>query len=473
MVDQNSQFYAILTNVGTAKQANADALGIPWKITQLGVGDANGLDPTPNATQTSLINEWRRAPLNQLKVDDKDSSIIVAEQVIPAEIGGRWIREIALYDSDGDMVAVANCPPTYKPLLNQGSGRTQVVRMNLIVSSSSNVQLKIDPSVVLATREYVDSLTVRASQAEAEAGTEPYKIMTPLRVFQAIAKVVVQATETVFGWAKIATQGQVTTGTDDKTIITPKKLRAAQATKAEAEAGTDDTKLMTPLRALQSALKQMNSIGLAITNAPTLATFEAITPGGNYLAFAGGNGSPTPGGPPSDRNSQIGVIAITPRAGCTYYLAFENGTSSATRRIWFGQYNVIEGVGSIYWSSALTSDQIATQAQVNAGTDDATVVTPKKLRAGVSWLLAGNGFLALPSWLGGFIFQWGSVTLVNGVLTIQLTIEYPSIHLVAIPVHQTPTGAIAMSVNTLTKTGVTINAATAGSHSVRYFSVGV
>lgn len=155
MVDQNSQFYAILTNVGAAKQANADALGIAWKITHMGVGDANGTDPTPNANQASLINEWRRAPLNQLKVDDKNSAIIVAEQVIPADVGGRWIREIALYDADGDMVAVANCAPTYKPLLSQGSGRTQVVRMNLIVSSSSNVELKIDPSVVLATREWV------------------------------------------------------------------------------------------------------------------------------------------------------------------------------------------------------------------------------------------------------------------------------------------------------------------------------
>lgn len=155
MVDQNSQFYAILTNVGAAKQANADALGIAWKITQMGVGDANGTDPTPNATQTSLINEWRRAPLNQLKVDDNDASIIVAEQVIPADIGGKWIREIGLYDADGDLVAVANCAPTYKPVLSQGSGRTQVLRMSLVVSNAANVQLKIDPSVVLATREWV------------------------------------------------------------------------------------------------------------------------------------------------------------------------------------------------------------------------------------------------------------------------------------------------------------------------------
>ena len=171
MVDQNSQFYAILTNVGAAKQANADALGIPWNITQMGVGDANGTDPTPNATQTSLIKEWRRAPLNQLKVDDKDPSIIIAEQIIPADVGGHWIREIALYDSDGDMVAVANCAPTYKPLLSQGSGRTQVVRMNLIVSSSSNVQLKIDPSVVLATREYVDAAILNVLPKNKTAGT--------------------------------------------------------------------------------------------------------------------------------------------------------------------------------------------------------------------------------------------------------------------------------------------------------------
>lgn len=161
MVDQTSQFYAILTNVGAAKQANADALGIPWTFSQMGVGDGNptGLEnpplPMPTSSQTALLNEWRRAPLNQLKVDPNNAAVIIAEQIIPADVGGKWIREIALYDADGDMVAVANCPPTFKPLLSQGSGRTQVVRVNLIVSSSSNVQLKIDPSVVLATREWV------------------------------------------------------------------------------------------------------------------------------------------------------------------------------------------------------------------------------------------------------------------------------------------------------------------------------
>ena len=188
MVDQTSQFYAILTNVGAAKQANADALGIAWKITQMGVGDANGTDPTPNATQTSLLNEWRRAPLNQLKVDDKNSAIIIAEQVIPADVGGKWIREIALYDADGDMVAVANCAPTYKPLLSQGSGRTQVVRMNLVVSSASNVQLKIDPAVVLATREWVtEELARQDFKHSVQVATTANIALTGLQTVDGIA----------------------------------------------------------------------------------------------------------------------------------------------------------------------------------------------------------------------------------------------------------------------------------------------
>ncbi|MGY2363468.1 phage tail protein [Pseudomonas azotoformans] len=156
MIDRNSQFMAILTNVGAAKLANANALGIPWNLTALGVGDANGTDPVPSATQIKLINEQRRAPLNQLRVDPANAAVIIAEQVIPADVGGWWIREIGLYDSDGDLVAVSNCAPSFKPALDQGSGRTQIVRMNFIVSSINNIVLKIDPAIVLATREYVD-----------------------------------------------------------------------------------------------------------------------------------------------------------------------------------------------------------------------------------------------------------------------------------------------------------------------------
>ena len=176
MIDANSQFFAILTNVGMAKQANADALGIPWLITQMGVGDANpnGLadppNPVPSASQTKLLNEWRRKPLNQLKIDPVNPAVIIAEQIIPADEGGKWIREIGLYDADGDLVAVANCAPSFKPLLSQGSGRTQVVRMNFIVTSTGNIQLKIDPAIVLASRAYVDAAILEVLPKNKAAG---------------------------------------------------------------------------------------------------------------------------------------------------------------------------------------------------------------------------------------------------------------------------------------------------------------
>lgn len=151
-----AKYFAILTNQGAARLANAAALGTKLNLTQMAVGDANGTLPTPDPSQTKLINQKRIAPLNLLTVDPANTSQIIAEQIIPENEGGFWIREIGLYDDDGILIAVANCPETYKPQLQEGSGRTQTIRMILIVSSTSAITLKIDPAVVLATRQYVD-----------------------------------------------------------------------------------------------------------------------------------------------------------------------------------------------------------------------------------------------------------------------------------------------------------------------------
>ncbi len=155
-----AKYFAILTNQGAAKLANATMLGTKLNLTQLAVGDANGTLPTPDPAQTKLINQKRIAPLNLLTVDPDNTSQIIAEQIIPENEGGFWIREIGLYDDDGILIAVANCPETYKPQLQEGSGRTQTIRMILIVSSTSAITLKIDPSVVLATRKYVDDKVI-------------------------------------------------------------------------------------------------------------------------------------------------------------------------------------------------------------------------------------------------------------------------------------------------------------------------
>ncbi|MCT9905266.1 phage tail protein [Escherichia coli] len=152
----STKFYTLLTEIGAAKLASATALGVPLKITHMAVGDGGGALPTPDAKQTALVNEKRRAALNMLYIDPQNSSQIIAEQVIPENEGGWWIREVGLFDESGALIAVGNCPESYKPQLAEGSGRTQTVRIVLITSSTDNITLKIDPAVVLATRKYVD-----------------------------------------------------------------------------------------------------------------------------------------------------------------------------------------------------------------------------------------------------------------------------------------------------------------------------
>ncbi|HBA3244847.1 TPA: phage tail protein, partial [Escherichia coli] len=159
------KYYAILTNQGAARLANATMLGSKLNLTQMAVGDANGVLPTPNPAQTKLINQKRIAPLNLLSVDPNNQSQIIAEQIIPEDEGGFWIREIGLYDDKGVLIAVANCPETYKPQLQEGSGRTQTIRMILVVTNTKAITLKIDPSVVLATRKYVDDKISKHEQS--------------------------------------------------------------------------------------------------------------------------------------------------------------------------------------------------------------------------------------------------------------------------------------------------------------------
>ena len=159
------KYYAILTNQGAARLANATMLGSKLNLTQMAVGDANGVLPTPDPAQTKLINQKRIAPLNLLNVDPNNQSQIIAEQIIPEDEGGFWIREIGLYDDKGVLIAVANCPETYKPQLQEGSGRTQTIRMILVVTNTKAITLKIDPSVVLATRKYVDDKISKHEQS--------------------------------------------------------------------------------------------------------------------------------------------------------------------------------------------------------------------------------------------------------------------------------------------------------------------
>jgi len=151
-----AEFFCIPTDIGAAKIANKIALRQPIELTAMSVGDGNGTTPIPDKTRRTLVNERRRALLNTLFEDPDNPGAFIAELVLPPDVGGWYITELGLHDIDGDLCYIANCPPTYKPLLTEGATRTQTVRMQIVVTDGLTVTLKVDPTIVLATRKYVD-----------------------------------------------------------------------------------------------------------------------------------------------------------------------------------------------------------------------------------------------------------------------------------------------------------------------------
>ncbi|MFK8328507.1 phage tail protein [Pseudomonas sp. BJa5] len=151
-----ASYFTLLTNVGAAKLANAIALQQDFTISQMAIGDGGGSLPVPSTSRTALVNEVRRGPVNRVEKDPDNPAWVVVEQVLPPEIGGWTIREVGLYDAEGDLVAYGNYPETYKPVLAEGSARTQTIRFIAEVGSAEAVTLKVDPSIVLATREWAE-----------------------------------------------------------------------------------------------------------------------------------------------------------------------------------------------------------------------------------------------------------------------------------------------------------------------------
>ncbi|MGL5596600.1 MAG: phage tail protein [Aeromonas sp.] len=150
-------YFTMLTKAGLAKAANCLALGIPFNVSAMGLGDGNGQPITPNADMTKLVHEVRRAPINDLVTDPDSPGLFIAEQFVPADVGGFTVREMALYDDHGVMIAVGNTPPTPKLDISSGASSEQQFRFCLLLVNGENAVIQIDPSAVIATRKYVDN----------------------------------------------------------------------------------------------------------------------------------------------------------------------------------------------------------------------------------------------------------------------------------------------------------------------------
>ena len=395
----STKFYTLLTDIGAAKLASAAALGVPLKITHMAVGDGGGVLPTPDAKQTALVNEKRRAALNMLYIDPQNSSQIIAEQVIPENEGGWWIREVGLFDESGALIAVGNCPESYKPQLAEGSGRTQTVRMVLITSSTDNITLKIDPAVVLATRKYVDDkvlelkVYVDDKMAKHLAAPDPHSQYAP------------KESPTLTGTPKAPTPAE---GNNTTQIATTAFVQAA---------------LMALINGAPATLDTLKEIAAAINNDPKFSTTI-----NNALALKAPLSSPALTGTPtaptaaqSVNNTQIATTAFVKSAIAAMVgsapaaldtlnelaAALGNDPNFATTMLnaLSGKQpldNTLTNLSGKDVAGLLTYLGLGEAAKRNVGTGANQIPDMGSFTLSVS----GTGYQKLPS---GFILQWGSI----------------------------------------------------------------
>ncbi len=152
-----NEFYTLLTDKGMAKIASALADKKQIHLQKMAVGDSNGQYYEPTASQTELRHEVWRGEMNTLTVAPNNPNWLIAEVVLPEDVGGWYVREVGVFDVDGELIAIGKFPESYKPLLPGGSGKQVCIRLIMEVSNTTAVTLTVDPSVVLATRDYVDT----------------------------------------------------------------------------------------------------------------------------------------------------------------------------------------------------------------------------------------------------------------------------------------------------------------------------
>ncbi|MBP8813921.1 MAG: phage tail protein [Laribacter sp.] len=286
-----SKFYTLLTAVGAAALVNAQASGGIVPFTHIALGDGNGAAVVPTESMKALTHEVHRVPISSVTVDADNPNWLVVEAVVQTTTGGWTVREIGLI-GDGKLLAVGNFPDTYKPQLDEGSGRDLVIRMIVQVSNASVVQLTVDPSVAVATNQSIAN-AIAAHEAKPHAHPQ---YLTQQRADGLYAPInLPKATESVSGLVELATAAEVIAGTDDERAVTPAGLTARRATEtltgivelataAEVIAGTDDERAVTPAGlTARRATETLTGIVELATAAEVIAGTDderAVTPAG-------------------------------------------------------------------------------------------------------------------------------------------------------------------------------------------------
>jgi len=228
-------YYSLVTNNGLVKEAQAGQIGgNPINLTQIAVGDGGGSSYDPNSSATALVNELYRTALTSSVLDVNNPNQLIIEGVIPEEAGPFYIREVGIFDADGDLFAIGKYPETFKSNYESGSGKRLYIRMIIGFVSTPNVEIIIseninfDPNfeanlnaeLANINNELSDRLKISENLADlddVEAARENLELGS--------AAIANEASETEKGIAQIADQLEVDSGLDDEKFITPLKLK--------------------------------------------------------------------------------------------------------------------------------------------------------------------------------------------------------------------------------------------------------
>ncbi|EFL6529186.1 phage tail protein [Escherichia coli] len=335
----STKFKTVITTAGAAKLAAATAPGgRKVNITTMAVGDGGGKLPVPDAGQTGLIHEVWRHTLNKISQDKRNSNYIIAELVIPPEVGGFWMRELGLYDDAGTLIAVANMAESYKPALAEGSGRSQTCRMVIIVSSVTSVALTIDTTTVMATQDYVDDKIAEHEQSRRHP----------------------DASLTAKGFTQLSS---ATNSTSETLAATPKAVKAAYDLANGKYTAQDATTARKGLVQLSSATNSTSET-LAATPKAVKAAYDLAN--GKYTAQDATTARKGLVQLSSATNSDSETLAATPKAVKTAY-DLANGKYTA-------QDATTARKGLVQLSSATNSDSetlAATPKAVKSAYDNA------------------------------------------------------------------------------------------------------
>ncbi|TXD78332.1 phage tail protein, partial [Ralstonia pseudosolanacearum] len=342
-------FFIVPTAAGEAKDTNAKALGQARKYTHIGVGDGGGALPTPDRDRAALVNERYRAQINAIWQDQANPGQFVAELVIPETVGGWWIRELGLIDADGTLCYYGNCPETYKPQLAEGSGRTQSVRMVVLSASGAAVELKIDPAIVLATRQYVDT-TIAAELAKLD-GKPSVRIATTANL-AALSGLLTVDGVTLAAGDRVLVKDQ-NAGKDNGIYVA---AAGAWARAADADAALEVTPGM--LVPVETGAANGDSLWQLATDAPitigtTALAFELVSgktgvAAGTYRSITVNSRGQVTGGTNPTTLAGYGITdAVTAAQG----LAAGIGADLATSNKAVGDLNALVTPGEYYYTS--------------------------------------------------------------------------------------------------------------------------